>query len=66
MLSEREYGKSTPRWMLVGLGSPALPITQLSTVPPAAVLTGLILLARRNFDQHHHEAEDEEQERRDS
>lgn len=26
---------------------------------PGAVLTGLILLARRNADQHHHEAEDE-------
>lgn len=27
-------------------------------IAPAAVLTGLILLARRNFDRHHHEAED--------
>lgn len=28
-------------------------------IMPGAVLTGLILLARRNADQHHHEAEDE-------
>jgi len=28
-------------------------------IAPLAVLTGLILLARRNFDKHHHEAEDE-------
>jgi len=28
-------------------------------IAPVAVLTGLILLARRNFDQHHHEAEDD-------
>ncbi|MCP5365316.1 MAG: hydrogenase 2 operon protein HybA [Hyphomicrobiales bacterium] len=27
-------------------------------IAPAAALTGLVLLARRNFDQHHHEAED--------
>ena len=35
-------------------------------IAPAAVLTGLILLARRNFDQHHHEAEDDDQEGKDS
>jgi Fe-S-cluster-containing dehydrogenase component len=28
-------------------------------IAPLAVLTGLILLARRNFDKHHHEADDE-------
>jgi len=28
-------------------------------IAPIAVLTGLILLARRNVDKHHHEAEDE-------
>jgi Fe-S-cluster-containing dehydrogenase component len=28
-------------------------------IAPAAVLTGLILLARRNFDKHHHEGDEE-------
>jgi hypothetical protein len=28
-------------------------------IAPAVVLTGLVLLARRNFDKHHHEADEE-------
>jgi hypothetical protein len=40
-------------------------------IAPAAVLTGLILLARRNFDKHHREdeedlKEDGQEERRES
>jgi Fe-S-cluster-containing dehydrogenase component len=30
-------------------------------IAPAAVLTALILLARRNFDQHHHEVDEEDE-----
>ena len=48
--------RAGPRLRVADGRRPALPLQGM--IAPIAVLTALVLLARRNFEKHHHEAEE--------
>ncbi len=54
-----QYGRPIPDHAYARLTEGVQHFLYTGMIAPAAVLTGLVLIARRNFDQHHHEAEED-------
>jgi Fe-S-cluster-containing dehydrogenase component len=56
---EDSFGRPIPDYAYARLTEGVQHFLYTGMIAPAVVLTGLILLARRNFDKHHHEAEED-------
>lgn len=54
-----EFGRDIPDKMYATETEGVQHFLYTGMIAPAVVLTGLVLLARRNFDKHHHEADEE-------